>query len=59
MPGQRQSPYLAGHPMAMSQRPVRSRVYSSPPQGPSPMQGFIPQQNMQYHLVGQVGIVND
>ena len=58
MQGQRQGPYIAGHPMAMgprSMRPTRA-IYSSSPQGHSPMQGYIQQQNMQYQVVGQVGL---
>ena len=56
MQGQRQGPFIPGHAIAMAQRPMRSRVYSSPPQGHSPMQGYIPPQNMQYQVVGQVTV---
>ncbi|CAB4020946.1 eukaryotic translation initiation factor 4 gamma 1 isoform X1 [Paramuricea clavata] len=55
MPGQRQGAYLAGHPMSVaprSMRPARA-IYSSSPQGHSPMQGYIQQQNFQYQVVGQ------
>ncbi len=50
--------YVAGHPMAMTQRGTRpSRpMFSSSPQASSPMQGYIPQQSMQYQVVGQVGV---
>jgi hypothetical protein len=57
--GQRQG-YIPGHPMQMAPRPMRGRpMYSSSPQAHSPMQGFIPQQNMQYQVVGQVRVGND
>ena len=58
MQGQRQGSFTPGHPMAMAPRAVRGRVYSSSPQGHSPMQGYMPQQNMQYPVVGQVCVVN-
>ncbi len=50
--------YVAGHPMAMTQRGIRPNraMYSSSPQAHSPMQGYIPQQNMQYQVVGQVRV---
>ena len=59
MQGQRQGLYIAGHPMAMpprSMRPARA-IYSSSPQGHSPMQGYIQQPDMQYQVVGQVSQV--
>ena len=47
MQGQRQGPYIAGHPMAMAPRSMRpARAIYSSPQG----------QNMQYQVVGQVGL---
>lgn len=57
MPGQRQAPYIAGHPMSLSQRPMRPNrpIYSTSPQGPTPMQGYMaPPQNMPYQVLGQV-----
>ena len=53
MQGPHQVPFIPGHPMAMAQRPVRGRVYSSSPLGSSPMQGY-----MQYQVAGQVRVIN-
>ena len=59
IPGQRPSYMTGGHGMSITQRPMRSRpMYSQSPQGHSPMQGFIPQQNVQYQVVGQVSIID-
>jgi hypothetical protein len=58
MQGQRQGPYIAGRPMAMGPRSMRpNRAIYSSPRGHSPMQGYIQQQNMQYQVVGQVGLI--
>ena len=58
MPGQR-PPYVPGHSMSMAPRPIRNRpMYSSSPQGHSPIQGSNPQQNVQYQVVRQVGIID-
>ena len=53
------APYIPGHSMPIAQRPMRNRsMYPQSPQGHSPMQGFIPQQNVQYQVVGQVSIID-
>ena len=58
MPGQR-PPYIpGGHSMQMGQRQMRNRPMYSSSQGHSPIQGFIPPQNVQYQVVGQVGIID-
>ncbi|CAB4021572.1 eukaryotic translation initiation factor 4 gamma 1 isoform X1 [Paramuricea clavata] len=49
MQGQRQVSYIAGHPMEVPPRSMRSNraIYSSSPQGHSPMQGYIQPPYMQ------------
>ena len=60
MPSGPRPSYMPGdHGMPMPQSPMRSRpMYSQSPQGHSPMQGFIPQQNVPYQVVGQVSIID-